>query len=73
MDELYGDKIVSAVCFSIFHKYGIPRSWGAALGGILLSNKYFRKISESQNLAEHLFLSRGPKIYGDAFEVLELA
>jgi hypothetical protein len=73
MDELYGDRAAAAASLSVFQKYGIPHSWSAALSGILLSNKYFRKIAELQKLPEYLFQARGAKIYGDAFEVWVLS
>jgi hypothetical protein len=73
MDELYGDKAAAAAAFSLFHKYGISHSWSAALNGILLSNDNFRKVSEFQNVSEHLFLAQGTKIHGDAFEVWDLS
>jgi hypothetical protein len=68
-DEMDGDRMLAAIATSLFQRYGIPHSWCHGLVNVLLSNAYFRKISELQNLSKHLFQIYGKKIDADAFEV----
>jgi hypothetical protein len=69
MDEMYEDKAVAEASLSLFQKYRIPNTWSTALGSVLFSNRYFRIISESQKLSEHLIISQGDKVHADSFEV----